>query len=206
MQCSRPDNAFHFDRTHFDVVAVAASAGGLKALSTLLNDLPADFPAAVVVVQHLDPHYRSMLAHILSSRTAMRVVEAREGAVLEPATAYIAPPNHHLLVTVEGTISLSSTEVVHFVRPSADILFESVARCYGPRAVAVVLTGTGVDGATGVKAVKEKGGTVLAQDEETSDFYGMPGSAVQTGGVDRIIPLDGIADVLINLVKTGSLE
>ena len=189
-----------FPKAAFDVVALAASAGGLAALSAVLSALPADFPAALLVVQHLDPRHRSLMAEILSRRTTLRVKQAAEGDRLSPGNAYIAPPDRHLLVNPDGTLSLSQSELVHFVRPSADLLFESVAASYKDRAIAVVLTGTGSDGNMGVKAIKKMGGTVIAQDEKTSEFSGMPSAAIQTGQVDFVLPLDEIAPALITLV------
>jgi two-component system chemotaxis response regulator CheB len=190
----------------FDIVALAASAGGLRAISEILAVLPADFLAAIVVVQHLDPRHRSLMADILSRRTAMKVKEAQEGAQLNPGTAYIAPANRHLLVNPDGTLSLSQSELVHFVRPSADLLFESVAASYKERAIAVVLSGTGSDGSMGVKAIKKMGGTVIVQDEKSSEFFGMPGAALQTGSVDFILPLDEIPSALLTLVSTGDVS
>lgn len=107
----------HFPNAAFDVIALAASAGGLSALSCILISLPDDFPAALVVVQHLDPRHRSLMADILSRRTPLTVKQAEEGDRLRPATVYIAPPNRHLLVNPDGTLSLSQSELVHFVRP-----------------------------------------------------------------------------------------
>jgi len=189
----------------FDIVALAASAGGLRALSQVLAALPADFPAAIVVVQHLDPRHRSLMADILSRRTSLQVKEAKEGTRLSPGSAYIAPPNRHLLVNSDSTLSLSQSELVHFVRPSADLLFESVAASYKDRSIAVVLSGTGSDGSMGVKAIKKMGGTVIVQDEKTAEFFGMPGAAVQTGSVDFILPLDEIPSALVTLVTTGDV-
>ena len=188
----------------FEIVAFAASAGGLKALTDVLAALPRDFPAAIVVVQHLDPRHRSLMAEILGKRTALRVSEAREGDRLEPGRAYIAPPNQHLLVNPGGKLSLSQTELVHFVRPSADLLFESVAASHKERAIAVVLSGSGRDGAMGVKAIKKMGGTVIVQDAKTSEFFGMPEAAQQTGSVDFILPLQEIAPALQTLVNGSS--
>jgi two-component system chemotaxis response regulator CheB len=184
----------------FDVVALAASAGGLTALSQLLGGLPANFPAAVVVVQHLDPRHRSLMAEILSRRSPLHVKQAQEGDRLHPATVYIAPPDRHLLVNPDGTLSLSKSELVHFVRHSADLLFESVAASFKDRVVAVVLTGTGSDGTMGVQAIKKMGGTVIAQDQATSEFFGMPGAAIQTKSVDLVLPLDEIAAALVALM------
>lgn len=196
-------HAPHFPQAAFDIVALAASAGGLTALSNVLAALPADFPATIVVVQHLDPRHRSLIADILSRRTVLAVKQAQEGDKLTAGTVYIAPPNHHLLVNSDGTLSLSQSELVHFVRPSADLLFESVAASYKDRVIAVVLTGTGNDGVMGVQAIKKMGGTVIAQDEESSEFFGMPSAAINTGTVDFILPLDEVAAALLSLVTEG---
>ena len=187
----------------YDVVALVASAGGLNALSQVLGGLPADFPATIVVVQHLDRHHRSLMAEILSRRTSLRVKQAEEGDHLELGMVYVAPPNSHLLVNADSTLSLTQSELVHFVRPSADLLFESVAASHRERVIAVVLTGTGGDGNMGVRAVKQMGGTVIAQDEETAQFFGMPGAAIATGCVGFVLPLDEISPALITLVMNG---
>src|SRR3954470_23232911 len=185
----------------FEIVALAASAGGLNALTHVLSALPAEFPAALVVVQHLDPRHRSLLAEILSKRTFVPVKEACEGDRLEPGRAYIAPPNRHLLVNAGGVLTLTQTELVHFVRPSADLLFESVAAAYRERAIAVVLSGSGTDGAMGVKAIKKMGGTVIVQDQKSSQFGGMPDAAERTGIADFVLPLHEIAPALQTLVN-----
>jgi two-component system chemotaxis response regulator CheB len=183
-----------------DVVALASSAGGLAALSRVLSGLPPGFPAAVLVVQHLDPRHRSLLADILGRRTTLTVKQAGEGDRLTPATVFIAPPDRHLLVNPDRTLSLSQSELVHFLRPSADLLFESVAATYRARAIAVVLSGTGNDGAMGIQAIKKMGGLVVAQSEQTSEFFGMPNAAIRTGDVDFVLPLDEIATALVKLV------
>ena len=183
----------------FEVVALAASAGGLNALTHVLATLPGDFPAALVVVQHLDPRHRSLMADILSRRTALPVKEAADGDELQPGTAYIAPPNRHLLVNPDRTISLTQTQLVHFVRPSADLLFESTAASFKERAIAVVLSGSGHDGAMGVKAIKKMGGTVIVQDAKNAEFAGMPEAAEATGIVDFVLALDEIAPALQKL-------
>jgi two-component system, chemotaxis family, protein-glutamate methylesterase/glutaminase len=109
----------------YGIVAIAASAGGITALGRVLGGLPAGFPVPVVVVQHLDPRHKTIIAEVLGRRAKMSVVLAQDGVQAGPGTIYVAPPNHHLLV--EGVLVLSSSELVHFVRPSADLLFESVA-------------------------------------------------------------------------------
>jgi two-component system chemotaxis response regulator CheB len=192
-----------FDGTAFDIVAIAASAGGLAAIRKVLSHLPADFPAAIVIVQHMDPRHDSLMAHILNSYTLMSVKQAEEGDILSPSTVYTAKPDRHLLVNPCGTISLSSSRLVNFVRPSADLLFESVAASYKDRAIAVVLTGTGSDGTMGVQAIKNMNGTVIVQDETTSEFFGMPGSVIKTENADFILSIDAIPSALVSLVNGG---
>jgi two-component system chemotaxis response regulator CheB len=179
---------------------MAASAGGLNALSTVLAALPGAFPVPIVVVQHLDPRHRSLLASILARRTALKVTQAAHGEVTVPATVYLAPPDHHLLIDASGVLTLTHTELVHFVRPSADLLFESAAASFRAGAITVVLSGSGSDGAMGVKAIKKMGGTVIVQDERTSEYFGMPGAAIRTGAVDFVLPLEEIAPALEALV------
>ncbi len=183
----------------FDIVALAASAGGLKAVSSVLEKLPKSFPGAIVIVQHLDPKHRSFMVDIVARKTALRVKQAQENDFLEAGTVYIAPPNYHLLVNLDKTLSLTQTPLVHFLRPSADLLFDSVAAAYKDRAIAVVLSGTGSDGATGVRAIHKMGGTVIAQDKATSEFFGMPSAAIETGAVDFVLPLPQISTTLIRL-------
>jgi two-component system, chemotaxis family, protein-glutamate methylesterase/glutaminase len=182
-----------------ELVALAASAGGLNALTHVLSALPADFPAALLVVQHLDRRHRSLMAEILARRTAIRVRQAVEGDHVEPGTAHVAPPDRHLLVNPDRTLSLTRTELVHFVRPSADLLFESAAAAFRERAIAVVLSGTGQDGAMGVKAIKQMGGSVIVQDARSAEFRGMPDAALATGAADFVLALDDIAPALQKL-------
>jgi two-component system, chemotaxis family, protein-glutamate methylesterase/glutaminase len=183
----------------YEVVALAASAGGLNALTRVLAELPAAFPAALVVVQHLDPRHRSLMAEILAKRTALVVKQAAEADQLRAGTAFVAPPNHHLLVNGGGRLSLTQTELVHFVRPSADLLFESTAAAYKEGAIAVVLSGSGHDGGMGVRAIKKMGGTVIVQDPKNAEFPGMPETALATGCADFVLALDEIAGALQRL-------
>jgi two-component system chemotaxis response regulator CheB len=196
---SQPTNA----EPSYDVVAIAASAGGLNAINVVLSNLPASFPAAIVVVQHLDPRHRSLMAEILSRNTSLVVKQAIDGEMMLPGKVYIAPPDRHLLVNADGTLALSQSELVHFVRPSADLLFESVAASHKERSIAVVLTGTGSDGSMGVQAIKKMGGTVICQDVANAEFNGMPLAAMQTKCVDFSLPLDEIAAALVTLVMKG---
>jgi two-component system chemotaxis response regulator CheB len=187
------------------VIAFAASAGGLAALSQILAALPAGFTAPILVVQHLDPHHRSWMAEVLSRCTGLTVTQARDGERLAAGTVFIAPPDRHLLVGADGVLSLSDTVRVQFVRPSADVLFSSLAESWGSGVIAVVLTGTGADGADGALAVKAHGGTVIAQNEESARFFGMPGAVIHTGAVDLVLPLASIASTLIRLISGGTV-
>jgi two-component system chemotaxis response regulator CheB len=184
------------------VIAIAASAGGLNALSVILGGLPADFPAAIAVVMHVSPDHKSLLAEILKCRTLLDVRQAKIGDMLCHSTVFVAIPNHHMFVLPGGIIEISSATAgkVHYVRPSAEPLFSSVALMYKSNAIAVVLTGGDGDGSIGVRIIKENGGTVIAQDRLTSQDFSMPESAIETGNVDFILPLGEIAPKLIQLV------
>ena len=191
--------------TGFPVIAMAASVGGLKALSVILGGLPADFPAAIAIVMHLSPDHKSLLAEILNSRSHLTVKQAHTGDRLRPANVFIAPPNHHLFVAKDGRLKLSSSTAkkVHYARPSAEPLFASVAKVYQKQAIAVVLTGGDGDGSFGVQIIKQQGGQVIAQDRPTSQDFSMPETSIRTGEVDFILPLNEIAPKLIELVGAG---
>src|SRR5436305_678466 len=182
------------------LVVVAASAGGIAALTEILAALSSVFPAAIAIVQHRAPRAPSVLAHILNRHSAMPVIDAKDGELFRPARAYLAPADYHLLVNADGTFSLTQSAKVHGTRPAAEMLFESAAKSLKGRIIAVVLSGIDSDGENGVRTVKEMGGRVIAQDEETSEFFGMPTAAIQTGAVDFILPLHQIAPKLISLV------
>jgi two-component system, chemotaxis family, protein-glutamate methylesterase/glutaminase len=185
------------------VIAMAASVGGLNALSVILGGLPADFPAAIAIVMHISPDHKSLLAEILKCRTPLMVAEAHTGDVLCHSRVFVAPPNHHLSVARSGRLKLSSPTAakIHFARPSAEPLFATVAAVYKKHAIAVVLTGGDGDGSIGVQIIKDKGGTVIAQDRPTSQDFSMPETSINTGDVDFILPLDQIAPKLIELVS-----
>ncbi|MFJ2771395.1 chemotaxis protein CheB [Streptomyces sp. NPDC087300] len=185
----------------YAIVAVASSAGGIQGLTTLLGALGPDLPVPVLVVQHLDPRHRTVIADVLGRRTALAVKLAEAGERARPGTVHIAPPDRHLLIGSDGVLSLSDTELVHFVRPSADLLFESAAGAYGHRTIACVLTGTGKDGSLGTEAVKSRGGTVIVQDPDTAEHSGMPTAALGAGPVDFVLPLEEIAAVIRGLVE-----
>ena len=192
---------FPLPDTAFDIVALAASAGGVQALREILAGLPADFPAAVAVVLHRAAGFDSLLADVLRPRTRLRVKEAEEGDRLAAGTVFLAPPGFHLLVTEVGTLALSVGPKIHHVRPSAEPLFMSMAAACESRAVAVVLTGGDGDGSDGVREVKRLGGVVIVQDPAEAEAPGMPRSAIATGCADQVLPLAEIAPALVRLVR-----
>ncbi len=187
----------YIDR-RFDVIAIGASAGGLHALSAVLAPFDAAFPSSVLIVQHLDPHHKSMMSDLLSRHTKMRVKQAEHGEVILPGVAYIAPPDEHLLVG-PGKVQLAHSQLVHYSRPSIDLLFESVAGTYGSRSIGVVLSGSNHDGSAGIRAIKEAGGTTLAQEPGEAEYRIMPQSAVRTGCIDHVLPLHQIGITLAQL-------
>lgn len=140
------------------------------------------------------------MPQVIGRRSSLPVHQGEDGMSLERGHLYLAPPDRHMLVNSDGTLSLTQTQLVNFVRPSADLLFDSVAAAYGERAIAVVLTGAGKDGSMGVTAIKKRGGTVIVQDEATSEFFGMPSAAIRTGTVDFVLSLDEIPAALATLV------
>jgi two-component system chemotaxis response regulator CheB len=179
------------------VVAVVGSAGGIGALQVVLGGLPAELDASVLAVIHLMPLAPSVLPAILGRVTKLRVEQAVDAAPLEPGVVWVAPPDAHMLVDEHETIRLDHSELVHYVRPSADVLLLSLAGNHRGPCTAIVLSGTGIDGAAGAAAIKRAGGRVLAQDEATSQYFGMPGAAILAGGVDEVLPLTEIAPAVL---------
>jgi two-component system chemotaxis response regulator CheB len=194
-----------FSAARFDIVAIAVSAGGIKALAQLLPQLPADFAATVVIVMHLDPHMASLLPQVLTPMTSLAVKDAEMGESLRAGTIYTAPPDHHLLIGGDRTLCLTHTAKVNFSRPAADCTLVSVAERFGERAIAVVLTGYGRDGAAGISAIKQHGGRVIVQDPVTANVASMPQAAIDTHQVDWVLSLDMISPTLVNLVQQARM-
>jgi two-component system chemotaxis response regulator CheB len=184
----------------FTIVAIGASTGGPAALQSLLKALPSHFPLPVVVAQHMSPGFTKGLVRWLQMTSELRLKMAQDAERLLPGTVYFAPDQHHLLLRDRLTLGLSQAAPVKHVRPSVNVLFESVARTHGATAVGVLLTGMGDDGAAGLKAIHDRGGLTLVQDEATSVVYGMPRAAVELGAADQILPLDEMAPALLRLL------
>jgi two-component system, chemotaxis family, protein-glutamate methylesterase/glutaminase len=182
------------------IVVSAGSAGGLAPLCAFLANLPASFPAPVVVVQHRARNQPELLPKILARITPLHVKLAEHGEALVPGTVYVARPDLHTVVGTDGTLSLVDGTRIKHVLSSANPLFSSAAKCCGSRTIAIVLSGAGSDGTDGVQEVKKFGGTVVVQDRESAVQYGMPGSAIQSGAADYVLPVDEIAPLLVRLV------
>ena len=190
--------------TPVSVIGIGASAGGIGALRAVLSTLPADFPAAVLVVQHMRPHGPSHLVQLLSRDCRLPVRNATGGETLAPGTVYVAPPGAHLTIR-DSHVVLSNAAPVHFSRPSVDVLFQSIAESYGPHAVGVILTGAGVDGAEGLRAIKGAGGRTIVEDPRTAEYTGMPTAARATGCADAALPLADIGAAMTHLVRHAAI-
>jgi len=182
------------------VVAIGISTGGPQALQYLLPQLPADFPAALLIVQHMPEGFTEMFARRLDEICAIGVKEAQSGDVLLAGRALIAPGNRHLKIKrlpLDHVAVLTDEPKVNGHRPSADVLFESVAQEFRERSIAILMTGMGDDGARGLGAVKQAGGLTIAQSEDSCVVYGMPKAAVERGLAIRVVPLDALANTLL---------
>jgi len=182
-----------------DIVVIAASAGGVLALLDIVATLPDDFETPIAIVLHRAPKPPHLLDKLLGRRCRLRVVEAATGDALVPRTIFVAPPDGQLTLRSDKTFVVEHARRIDHLPCSANTLFESAAEVFGDGVVAVVLSGTGRNGARGVATIKERGGTVLVQDEATAAYFEMPAAAIQTGAVDFVLPVDQIASALVVL-------
>jgi two-component system chemotaxis response regulator CheB len=179
------------------IVAMGASAGGLHSLTEVLAHLPEVLPCCIVIATHLSDSHVSILPELLARKSLLPVVPARNGE-LEVGTVYVAEPGLHVTIK-DGRICLVDSPPVRFLRPSINMLFESVAAAAGARSIGVVLSGTGKDGSIGIMAIKAAGGYTIVEDPEHAEFNDMPLAANRTGCVDSILSLAKISDKLIEL-------
>lgn len=190
-----------------EICAIGISTGGPNALRQVFSELPEDFPLPVVVVQHMPAGFTTEFARSLDRVCPLEVKEAEEGDIVKPGRILIAPGNYHITVSrrrLATIASLSSADTVNGHRPSADVLFESVAAEFGGKALAVIMTGMGRDGARKIGEIHRQGGITLAQDEESSIVYGMPKVAAELGNIQQIVPLKEMAAVMTARAKEFS--
>lgn len=178
------------------VVAIAASAGGVEALSRFVSLLPADFPAPVLIVQHLARNRHSRLREVLQRCTSLTVNWAEESVAPIPGAVYLAPPNRHMSLQIDGRLSISAEPLVQGFRPAANVLFRSVAARVGDRAIGIVLTGCLSDGAEGAEAIRNAGGRVFVQHPDSCQHSSMPLATMQTGAVDFCLSLPVLAAII----------
>lgn len=186
-----------------EILAIGVSTGGPNALAELIPALPADLAVPVVIVQHMPPVFTRLLAERLASKSKVPVTEAMEGETLQPGHVYIAPGDFHMVLQRHGNdvrIGLNQEPPENSCRPAVDPLFRSVSAIYGKRALGVVLTGMGRDGLRGCEVLREAGAQILAQDEETSVVWGMPGFVARAGLADEVIPLARVATEIVRRV------
>jgi len=189
-----------------DVVAIGISTGGPQALSFMLPQLPRDYPAAILVVQHMPQGFTRMFANRLGQLAQLEVREAQDGDLVRPGRVLVAPGNLHLTVVRKrlGVVAaLTAGASVNRHRPSVDVLFRSVAAAYGKRATGLLMTGMGDDGAEGLAQIRAAGGTTLVQSEESCVVAGMPRAAMERHCVDRVVPLEDLAQALIDRYGRG---
>jgi len=185
------------------VVVVAASAGGIEALRTLLAGLPSGFSTPVIIVLHRTPGREGLLANIFKRDTVLAVKDAVDGECLSSGTVYLAPADHHLQITGDGRLQFTDHMRINYLRASADPLFQSAANAFGSRAIGVVLSGGVRNGAAGAKAIRDAGGPVIAQNQETSRHFSMPREAIEAGAVTSVLPIDRIAEELTTITRNA---
>lgn len=183
-----------------EVICIGSSTGGTVALTNILPKIKGNIGVPILIVQHMPRLYTNSFANRLNSLCDLEVIEAQGGEVIKPNTVYIAQGGFHMSVK-NKKIVLDDNDNVNNHKPSVDVLFKSVSEEYGENIMSIILTGMGSDGTKGVIDIKNKGGYTIAQDEDSSVIFGMPGSAIKTGKIDRIIPLNKIPDFINDFIE-----
>lgn len=184
------------------IIAIGASTGGTEAIKTVLTRMPPNCPG-IVIVQHMPANFTTSFAERLDSLSQIKVKEAKDGDSVINGQALLAPGNYHMLLRRSGAryyVQVKTGPMVHHQRPAADVLFRSVANYVGVNAIGIILTGMGADGAAGMLEMKQSGARTIAQDEKSCVVFGMPKEAIKLGGVEKIVPLDAVAQTAINMV------
>jgi two-component system chemotaxis response regulator CheB len=188
-----------FSPHKFPVIVIGSSTGGPRALMELIPNLPKDFPAAILVVQHMPPLFTKSLSERLNQAAQIRVMEACAGSTIEPGQVLLAPGSYHMVAVKGNRIILNQDPTVHGVRPAIDVTMKSAVEVYGDNLLGIVLTGMGSDGAIGASQIKAAGGKVIVEDESTCAVYGMPQCIVKAGNADKVLPIHQIAPELIQM-------
>jgi two-component system, chemotaxis family, protein-glutamate methylesterase/glutaminase len=187
-----------------DVLAIGTSTGGPNALADLVPGIPRNFPVPIVIVQHMPPVFTRLLAGRLNDKSEVTVREGQAGESLKPGEAWIAPGGYHMVVERQGTavrLATNQEPPENSCRPAVDPLFRSVAKVYGQNVLAVVLTGMGYDGVSGSQHIREKGGQVFVQDENSSVVWGMPGQVAAAGLANSVFPLKSMAQEIVRRIN-----
>ncbi len=190
--------------TEEQIVAIGTSTGGPRALQEIITKLPGNLPCGIIVVQHMPPGFTKSLSERLNSLSSVTVKEAEHNDVIRPGFVLIAPGDYHMIVEREGSkkvVKLNQTPPIGGHRPAVDPMMESVAKVYGQRAVGVILTGMGHDGAKGIQCIKNQKGYTIAEDQSTAVVFGMPKSAIELGVIDKVAPLNAIASEIIKAIS-----
>lgn len=182
----------------FKAIVIGTSAGGLSALSILLEKLPPDYPLPIVIVQHRAKDQNSLMEEVLQPKCKIKIKQADEKEKIKKGIVYIAPPDYHLLIESDFTFSLSSDALVLYSRPSIDVLFESAAIAYRDTLIGIILTGANTDGTSGLQCIKKYGGLTIAQSPAEAEFPRMPGAAINKGAAMLILTLKEIQKNLLD--------
>ena len=205
-EIAKPGLRVSSKRYPVDIVAIGVSTGGPNALSRLMPTIPASIPVPIVIVQHMPATFTKTLANRLNDASELNIEEGREGELLKPGTAWIAPGGYHMVVEknsagVELNLNLEPPE--QGCRPAVDVMFRSVARVYGKNTLAIILTGMGKDGLEGSQAIIDEGGVLYAQDEASSVVWGMPGAVTRAGLPEKVVPLDRMGyEIMLRIEST----
>lgn len=183
----------------YEAIVIGTSAGGLRALTVLLEQIPSDYPIPIIVVQHRSKDSRELLEEVLQSKCAIKIKQADEKEKIKSGIVFVAPPDYHLLIEMDKTFSLSSDFPVRFSRPSINVLFESAALAFQDRLVGIILTGANDDGATGMTVIGKWGGLTIAQNPDEAQFPFMTQASINTKTIQYIWSLSMIRNFLLNL-------
>jgi two-component system chemotaxis response regulator CheB len=181
-----------------ELIVIGASAGGLKAVSAILEKLPVHFPIPILIVLHVSAQSDDYWIRNLDKKCRINIKEAEDKEPIKSGVVYFAPPDYHILVDYDKTITLSIDEKVNYSRPAIDVLFETASDIYREKLSGVVLTGSSVDGAKGLRVIKENGGITIVQDPAEADYKYMPEEAIKVAAIDYILPLEKITELLIS--------